>query len=324
MNYTSIKEIDSLKKWVKQALKIKKDPLKKQSLGKNKTLVMLFFNPSLRTRLSTQKAAINLGMNVMVMNFGAEGWTLEFEDGTIMNQGASEHIKEAAEVVSQYCDIIAIRAFAGLTDKEKDNAETVLSGFVKYATVPIVNMESATGHPLQSLADAITMAEFKTKHKPKVVLTWAPHPKALPQAVANSFVEMMQLQRDMDFVITHPEGYELNPEITKDSVIEYNQDKAFENADFIYAKNWSNYNDYGKVTNTDENWTVTAEKMKLTNNAKFMHCLPVRRNVIVADEVIDSENSIVIQQANNRTYSAQLVLQKILKRLPNKTKSLEY
>ena len=324
MNYTSIKEIDSLKKWVKQALKIKKDPLKNQRLGKDKTLVMLFFNPSLRTRLSTQKAAINLGMNVMVMNFGAEGWTLEFEDGTIMNQGASEHIKEAAEVVSQYCDIIAIRAFAGLTDKEKDNAETVLNGFVKYATVPIVNMESATGHPLQSLADAITMAEFKTKHKPKVVLTWAPHPKALPQAVANSFVEMMQLQRDMDFVITHPEGYELNPEITKDSVIEYNQNKAFENADFIYAKNWSNYNDYGKVTNTDENWTVTAKKMKLTNNAKFMHCLPVRRNVIVADEVIDSENSIVIQQAHNRTYSAQLVLQKILKRLPNKTKSLEY
>ncbi|MFY8111717.1 MAG: N-acetylornithine carbamoyltransferase [Flavobacterium sp.] len=324
MNYTSIKEIDSLKKWVKQALKIKKNPLKNQRLGKDKTLVMLFFNPSLRTRLSTQKAAINLGMNVMVMNFGAEGWTLEFEDGTIMNQGASEHIKEAAEVVSQYCDIIAIRAFAGLTDKEKDNAETVLNGFVKYATVPIVNMESATGHPLQSLADAITMAEFKTKHKPKVVLTWAPHPKALPQAVANSFVEMMQLQRDMDFVITHPEGYELNPEITKDSVIEYNQNKAFENADFIYAKNWSNYNDYGKVTNTDENWTVTADKMKLTNNAKFMHCLPVRRNVIVADEVIDSENSIVIQQAHNRTYSAQLVLQKILKRLPNKTKSLEY
>lgn len=324
MNYTSIKEIDSLKKWVKQALKIKKDPLKNQRLGKDKTLVMLFFNPSLRTRLSTQKAAINLGMNVMVMNFGAEGWTLEFEDGTIMNQGASEHIKEAAEVVSQYCDIIAIRAFAGLTDKEKDNAETVMNGFVKYATVPIVNMESATGHPLQSLADAITMAEFKTKHKPKVVLTWAPHPKALPQAVANSFVEMMQLQRDMDFVITHPEGYELNPEITKDSVIEYNQDKAFENADFIYAKNWSNYNDYGKVTNTDKNWTITAEKMKLTNNAKFMHCLPVRRNVIVADEVIDSENSIVIQQAHNRTYSAQLVLQKILKRLPNKTKSLEY
>lgn len=311
MNYISIENIDSLQKWVKQALKIKKNPLKNKKLGKNKTLGMLFFNPSLRTRLSTQKAALNLGMNVMVMNFTNEGWTLEFGDGAIMNQGASEHIKEAAAVVSQYCDIIAIRAFAGLTDKEKDNAETVLTGFLKYATVPVVNMESATGHPLQSLADAITIEEHKTAHRPKVVLTWAPHPKALPQAVANSFVQMMQLQ-EADFVITHPEGYELNPEITKDSKIEYDQNKAFENADFIYAKNWSNYNDYGKITNSDPNWTVNADKMALTNNAKFMHCLPVRRNVIVTDEVIDSENSIVIEQANNRTYSAQLVLQKIL------------
>lgn len=311
MNYISIENIDSLQKWVKQALKIKKNPLKNKKLGKNKTLGMLFFNPSLRTRLSTQKAALNLGMNVMVMNFTNEGWTLEFGNGAIMNQGASEHIKEAAAVVSQYCDIIAIRAFAGLTDKEKDNAETVLTGFLKYATVPVVNMESATGHPLQSLADAITMEEHKTAHRPKVVLTWAPHPKALPQAVANSFVQMMQLQ-EADFVITHPEGYELNPEITKDSKIEYDQNKAFENADFIYAKNWSNYNDYGKITNSDPNWTVNADKMALTNNAKFMHCLPVRRNVIVTDEVIDSENSIVIEQANNRTYSAQLVLQKIL------------
>ncbi len=311
MNYTSIKDIDNLSQWVEKALEIKKNPLKNKQLGENKTLGMLFFNPSLRTRLSTQKAALNLGMNVMVMNFTNEGWTLEFEDGAIMNKGASEHIKEAAEVISQYCDIIAIRAFAGLVDKEKDNTETVLAGFIKYATVPIVNMEGCTGHPLQSLADAITMAEHKTKHRPKVVLTWAPHPRALPQAVANSFVEMMQLQ-DADFVITHPEGYELNPEITKNSKIEYDQNKAFENADFIYAKNWSNYNDYGKITNSDPNWTVTTDKMKLTNNAKFMHCLPVRRNVIVTDEVIDSENSIVIEQANNRTYSAQLVLQKIL------------
>ena len=293
-------------------MKSKKNPLKNKQLGENKTLGMLFFNPSLRTRLSTQNTALNLGMNVMVMNFTNEGWTLEFEDGAIMNKGASEHIKEAAEVISQYCDIIAIRAFAGLVDKEKDNSETVLAGFIKYATVPIVNMEGCTGHPLQSLADAITLAEHKTNHKPKVVLTWAPHPRALPQAVANSFVEMMQLQTEMDFVITHPEGYELNPEITKDSKIEYDQNKAFENADFIYAKNWSNYNDYGKITNSDLNWTVSAYKMKLTNNAKFMHCLPVRRNVIVTDEVIDSENSIVIEQANNRTYSAQLVLQKIL------------
>lgn len=311
MNFTSIQNIDSLEKWVKEAIEIKKNPLKNKTLGENKTLGMLFFNPSLRTRLSTQKAALNLGMNVMVMNFTNEGWTLEFEDGAIMSQGASEHIKEAAEVISQYCDIIAIRAFAGLVEKEKDNDEIVLSGFLKYATVPIVNMEGCTGHPLQSLADAITMEEHKTKHRPKVVLTWAPHPRALPQAVANSFVEMMQLQ-EMDFVITHPEGYELNPEITKDSKIEYDQNKAFENADFIYAKNWSNYNEYGQITNADTNWTITAEKMALTNNAKFMHCLPVRRNVIVADEVLDSENSIVIEQANNRTYSAQLVLQKIL------------
>ena len=312
MNFISLKDIDSLKKWVSEALEIKENPLKNKKLGKNKTLGMLFFNPSLRTRLSTQKAALNLGMNVMVMNFTNEGWTLEFEDGAIMNQGASEHIKEAAEVVSQYCDVIAIRAFAELKDKEKDNSEVVISGFMKYATVPIINMESATGHPLQALADAITMEEFKPNHRPKVVLTWSPHPKALPQAVPNSFVEMMQLQ-DADFVITHPEGYELNPKITKDSKIEYNQDKAFENADFIYAKNWSNYNQYGQITNSDPNWTVTADKMKLTNNAKFMHCLPVRRNVIVTDEVIDSENSIVMNQANNRTYSAQLVLQKILK-----------
>jgi N-succinyl-L-ornithine transcarbamylase len=312
MNFISLKDIDSLKKWVSEALEIKANPLKNKKLGKNKTLGMLFFNPSLRTRLSTQKAALNLGMNVMVMNFTNEGWTLEFEDGAIMNQGASEHIKEAAEVVSQYCDVIAIRAFAELKDKEKENSEVVISGFMKYATVPIINMESATGHPLQALADAITIEEFKPNHRPKVVLSWAPHPKALPQAVPNSFVEMMQLQ-DADFVITHPEGYELNPKITKNSKIEYNQDKAFENADFIYAKNWSNYNQYGQITNSDPNWTVTADKMKLTNNAKFMHCLPVRRNVIVTDEVIDSENSIVMNQANNRTYSAQLVLQKILK-----------
>jgi len=312
MNFTSLKDIDSLNKWVSEALIIKKNPLNNKKLGENKTLGMLFFNPSLRTRLSTQKAALNLGMNVMVMNFTSEGWTLEFEDGAIMNQGASEHIKEAAEVVSQYCDVIAIRAFAELIDKQKDNSEVVISGFLKYATVPIINMESATGHPLQALADAITMEEFKPNHKPKVVLTWAPHPKALPQAVPNSFVEMMQLQ-EADFVITHPKGYELNPEITKDSKIEYNQDKAFENADFIYAKNWSNYNEYGQITNSDSSWTVTADKMKRTNNAKFMHCLPVRRNVIVTDEVIDSDNSIVMNQANNRTYSAQLVLQKILK-----------
>ncbi|MDO9039552.1 MAG: N-acetylornithine carbamoyltransferase [Lutibacter sp.] len=310
-HFININDLGNLQIAVQEALEIKKNPLQNKALGEGKTICMLFFNNSLRTRLSTQKAAQNLGMNVIVMNFGSEGWELEYEDGAVMNGSKSEHVKEAAKVIAQYCDIVAIRAFASLTDKEKDQAEIVINSFKKYAGIPVVNMESATGHPLQALADAITMEEFKTAHKPKVVLSWAPHPKALPHAVANSFVEMMQLQ-DADFVITHPEGYELDPEITKNSTIEQNQEKAFENADFVYVKNWSSFKDYGRVMNSDSAWTITSEKMKLTNNAKFMHCLPVRRNVIVADEVIDSENSIVIQQANNRTYSAQIVLKKIL------------
>ena len=306
--------MDSLQKTVAEAIDLKNNELQFKTLGEGKTICLLFFNNSLRTRLSTQKAAQNLGLNTVVMNFGSEGWQLEFEDGVVMDEDKSEHVKEAAAVVAQYCDIVAIRAFASLTDKEKDKAEIVINSFKKYAGIPVVNMESAIGHPLQALADAITMEEYKVVHKPKVVLSWAPHPKALPQAVANSFVEMMQLQ-DADFVITHPEGYELDTEITKNSTIEYNQEKAFENADFVYVKNWSSFKDYGKVVNKDKNWTVTADKMKLTNNAKFMHCLPVRRNVIVADEVIDSENSVVIEQANNRTYSAQIVLKKILENL---------
>ena len=310
-HYTHINDLDSLQKTVAEAIDLKKNELQFKTLGEGKTICLLFFNNSLRTRLSTQKAAQNLGLNTVVMNFGSEGWQLEFEDGVVMDEDKSEHVKEAAEVVAQYCDIVAIRAFASLTDKEKDKAEIVINSFKKYAGIPVVNMESAIGHPLQALADAITMEEYKVAHKPKVVLSWAPHPKALPQAVANSFVEMMQLQ-DADFVITHPEGYELDTEITKNSAIEYNQEKAFKNADFVYVKNWSSFKDYGKVVNKDENWMVTAGKMKLTNNAKFMHCLPVRRNVIVADEVIDSENSVVIEQANNRTYSAQIVLKKIL------------
>lgn len=313
-HYTNINDLDSLQKTVKEAIELKENELKFKKIGKGKTICLLFFNNSLRTRLSTQKAAQNLGLNCIVMNFGSEGWQLEFEDGAIMNQDKSEHVIEAAQVIAQYCDIVAIRAFASLTDKEKDKAELVINSFKKYAGIPVLNMESAIGHPLQALADAITMEEYKTAHKPKVVLSWAPHPRALPQAVANSFVEMMQLQ-DADFVITHPEGYELDPEITKNSKIEYNQDKAFENADFVYVKNWSSFKDYGKVMNKDENWMITANKMKLTNNGKFMHCLPVRRNVIVADEVIDSKNSVVIQQANNRTYSAQIVLKKIVENL---------
>ncbi|WP_298366304.1 N-acetylornithine carbamoyltransferase [uncultured Lutibacter sp.] len=313
-HYLSINDLDNLQNTVQEAIELKKQPLKFESLGKDKTICLLFFNNSLRTRLSTQKAAQNLGMNPIVMNFGAEGWQLEYEDGVIMNENKSEHVKEAAEVIAQYCDIVAIRAFASLTDKEKDLAEVVLNNFEKYAGIPVVNMESAVGHPLQALADAITLEENKVNHKPKVVLSWAPHPKALPHAVANSFVEMMQLQ-DADFVITHPEGYELDPEITKDSTIEYDQKKAFENADFVYVKNWSSFKEYGKVVNTDSNWMITGDKMRATNNGKFMHCLPVRRNVVVADEVIDSENSIVIEQANNRTYSAQIVLKKILENM---------
>jgi len=310
-HYTHINDLKNLQLTVQEAINIKKKPLQFEQLGKGKTICLLFFNNSLRTRLSTQKAAQNLGMHTIVMNFGTEGWQLEYEDGTIMNQDKSEHVKEAAKVISQYCDIVAIRAFASLIDKEKDQQEQVLNSFIKYATIPVVNMESSVGHPLQALTDAITLEEHKTVHKPKVVLSWGPHPKALPHAVANSFVEMMQLQ-DADFVITHPKGYELDTDITKNVKIEYNQDKAFENADFIYTKNWSSFTDYGKVLSQDKNWMITQEKMELTNNAKFMHCLPVRRNVVVTDAVLDSENALVIQQSNNRTFAAQVVLKKIL------------
>lgn len=310
-HYLSINDIDSLPDWVEEAMNLKKDPYQFEGLGKRKTLCLLFFNNSLRTRLSTQKAAMNLGMEVMVMNFGSEGWALEYGDGTIMDQGTSEHIKEAAQVVSQYCDIVAIRAFAGLEDKKKDEAEEVINGFAKYASIPVVNMESSVGHPLQALADAITLAENKTKDRPKVVLSWAPHPRALPHAVANSFVEMMKRQ-DAEFVITHPEGYELNPEITQGCRIEHDQDKALENADFVYVKNWSSYNDYGKIVSKDPNWTMTEQKL---GKAKFMHCLPVRRNVVVEDAVLDGTQSLVAQQAKNRIYSAQIVLKKILENL---------
>ncbi|MFX0556466.1 acetylornithine carbamoyltransferase [Maribacter sp. CXY002] len=310
-HYLSIKDIDNLDDWVTQAKELKKQPKAYKKIGEDKTICLLFFNNSLRTRLSTQKAALNLGLEVMVMNFGSEGWALEYEDGTVMNQNTSEHIKEAAQVVSQFCDIVAIRAFASLTDKEKDEAEVVLNGFKKYTSIPVVNMESSVGHPLQALADAITIDEQNTKPKPKVVLSWAPHPKALPHAVANSFVEMMQLQ-DANFVITHPKGYELNKNITKDIPVEYDQNKAMEGADFVYVKNWSSYVDYGKVLNHDTNWMMTKEKL---GHAKFMHCLPVRRNVVVEDAVLDSDQSLVVEQANNRTYAAQIVLKKILESL---------
>lgn len=308
--YTDITDIASIPAMVAEAISLKKNPFQFHELGKHKTLVLLFFNSSLRTRLSTEKAAKNLGMEVMILNVN-DAWNLEFEDGTVMNLATSEHVKEAAQVISQYASIIALRAFPSLQNKEKDEAELVLNAFQQYATVPIVNMESSTLHPLQSLADAITIEELKRKKNPKVVLSWAPHPKALPHAVANSFVKMMQ-ELPVDFSITHPKGYDLNPEITKNTPIQYDQEAALKDADFVYVKNWSSYQSYGKVISQDENWMMTAAKL---GKAKFMHCLPVRRNVVVEDAVLDSEDSVVIQQANNRTYAAQVVLKNILENL---------
>ena len=290
---------------------MKKNPYAAQDLGRQKTLGMLFFNPSLRTRLSTQKAAQHLGLKTMIMNFSNEAWTLEFEDGTKMNGLRSEHIKEAAAVVSQYCDIVAIRAFASLSNKEKDEEEQVLKCFARYSSIPVINMESATAHPLQALADAVTIKEQLFTKRPKIVLTWAPHPRALPHAVGNSFTKMVQ-KLDAEFVITQPKGYELNPKITKNIPLIYNQEKALEGADFVYAKNWCSYNDYGKILRSDEEWMITAEKMKLTNGAKFMHCLPIRRNIVATDDVLDDSCSLVIEQANNRTYAAQWVLKKLI------------
>ncbi|MEN8704326.1 MAG: N-acetylornithine carbamoyltransferase [Polaribacter sp.] len=310
-NYTSINDIENINNWITEAKEVKANPLANRDLGRNKTLGLLFFNSSLRTRLSTQKAALNLGMEPIVMNVSGDAWGIEFEDGTVMNGNTAEHIKEAAAVVSQYCDVIAVRAFPTLTDMEKDESEQVLNSFVKYASVPVVSMESATGHPLQGLTDALTIAENSLKKKPKVVLSWAPHIKALPHAVANSFTQAMQ-KMDVEFVIANPKGYNLSKEIIKNTLIYHNQAEAFKDADFIYAKNWSSYESYGQLLEVEENWIITKENI---HDAKFMHCLPVRRNVVVEDAVLDSENSLVIEQANNRTYAAQLVLKKILEKL---------
>lgn len=308
--YTAITDILDVQEAIREAILLKMNPFGYEALGKHKTLVMLFFNASLRTRLSTEKAARNLGMHVTILNV-TDAWNIEFEDGVIMNAGTSEHIKEAAQVLSQYADLIAVRAFPGLTDRLKDQSEYVLQSFVKYATVPVINMESATAHPLQALADAITITELAQSARPKVVLSWAPHPRALPQAVANSFVEMMQLL-EVDLTITHPPGYALDPNITKDTPIDYDQKRALQNADFVYVKNWSSYNNYGQILNNDPAWMMTREKL---GDAKFMHCLPVRRNVVVEDAVLDGAQSVVIQQANNRTYAAQVVLKRLLERL---------
>ncbi len=310
-NFLSVKDAVDVQALVKEALLYKKTPYADKHLGRNRTMGLLFFNSSLRTRLSTQRAAQNLGLELMVMNVGQDSWGLEFEDGAIMDGNKAEHIKEAAPVIGQYCDIVGIRSFPGLTDREEDYSEKVISQFVKNTGRPIVSLESATRHPLQSLADLITIEELKTKPRPKVVLTWAPHVKALPQAVPNSFAEWMNAA-DVDFVITHPEGYELAPEFVGNAKVTHNQEEAFKDADFIYAKNWSSYTQYGQILNQDPSWMVTMEKMKLTNNAKFMHCLPVRRNIVVEDAVLDSPNSVVAQQAGNRVWSAQVVMKQIL------------
>jgi N-succinyl-L-ornithine transcarbamylase len=310
-HFISPNDVENVQELVQEGLRQKQNPFADQQLGKNKTIGLLFFNPSLRTRLSTQKAAQNLGMNTMIMNVGQDSWQLEMEDGVIMDGSKAEHIKEAAAVIGQYCDIIAVRAFADLKDREADYKENVMEKFRQYAGVPIINLESATRHPCQSLADLITIEELKTKAKPKIVLTWLPHFKPLPQAVANSFAEWVN-KTDYEFVITHPEGYELAPEYAGNAPIIYDQNEAFAGADFIYAKNWSSYKDYGKILTEDSSWKITSEKMALTNQAKFMHCLPVRRNLKVDDAVLDGSNSVVIQQAGNRVWSVQAVLKKIL------------
>ena len=310
-NFINSDDISDYKKIVEEAIQIKSNPNQLEDIGKNKSIGLLFFNPSLRTRISTQKASMILGLKTFVMNFNSEGWQLEFENNTIMSEDKAEHVKDAAKVLSEYCDIIAIRKFADLNNKIDDEKEIVLSSFLKYSTVPILNLESSTFHPLQGLADAITIHETKNKARPKIVLSWAPHPKSLPHAVPNSFIKMAK-KNNFELIISNPIGYDLNPEITKGINIIHDQKEAFINADFIYAKNWSSYENYGKVLINDSSWKIDRNKMSLTNNAKFMHCLPVRRNVVVDDNVIDSENSLVIRQAENRIYSALIILKKLI------------
>ena len=319
----NVQDLGDLQKALLEAEEIKKDRFKYQNLGKNKTLMMVFFNNSLRTRLSTQKAAMNLGMNVIVLDVNAGAWKLETERGVIMDGDKSEHLLEAIPVMGCYCDLIGVRSFAGLTDREYDYAETVINQFIKYSGRPVFAMESATVHPLQAFADLITIKEnfvpTDEKKRPKVVLTWAPHCRALPQAVPNSFAEWMNAA-DVDFVVTHPEGYELDPKFVGNARVEYDQMKALEGADFVYAKNWScpgvsNPADYGKIISKDMSWTIDAAHMAVTDNGKFMHCLPVRRGLIVTDDVIESKNSLVIPEAANREISATVVIKRMLESL---------
>ena len=318
--FINVEDLGNLNQALAEAQEIKQDRFKYQHLGRNKTLLMIFFNNSLRTRLSTQKAAMNLGMNVIVLDVNAGAWKLETERGVIMNGDKSEHLLEAIPVMGCSCDIIGVRSFANLKDRDYDYAETVLNQFIKYSGKPVFAMETATVHPLQAFADLITIEEYKKVERPKVVLTWAPHCRALPQAVPNSFAQWMTAAPDVDLVITHPRGYELDPKFTQGARIEYDQRKAFEGADFVYAKNWSNPGittpaDYGKITCEDMTWTVDTEHMSWTNDGKFMHCLPVRRGLIVTDDVIESPNSIVIPEAANREISCSVVLKRMLEAL---------
>ncbi|MCQ2177332.1 MAG: N-acetylornithine carbamoyltransferase [Bacteroidales bacterium] len=306
-----VEDIGPLDIAVREALELKANPYGWKHLGQNKTIILVFFNSSLRTRLSSQKAALNLGMDPLVLNVNGDSWKLETRLGVVMDGDTTEHLREAIPVIGSYCDMIGVRSFAGLTDREFDYNETILKQFIEYSGKPVISLESATVHPCQALADLITIEEYRKKDRPKVVMTWAPHPKALPQAVPNSFAEWMSAA-DVDFVITHPEGYELDPRFTRGARIEYDRKKAFEGADFVYAKNWSAVSDYGRILSMDKSWTVKKEDMDLTDNAYFLHCLPVRRNMIVTDEVIDSPRSLVIPEAANRVYSAQLVMKRIL------------
>ncbi|MCX6212549.1 MAG: acetylornithine carbamoyltransferase [Bacteroidetes bacterium] len=317
--FISVNDVSNINALVKQALAYKAQPFLDKHLGANKRIGLLFLNPSLRTRLSTQVAAQNLGMEPIVFNVDKEGWALEFAEGAVMNGTTVEHIKDAAPVLGNYFDILCIRTFPGLVDKEIDYSEKIINQFIKYAGIPIVSLESATLHPLQSLTDIITIQEsmasntnFKNK-KPKIVLTWAPHIKSIPQCVANSFSEWMGAWGEANFVITHPEAYALSTEFTKGATIEYNQDEALKEADFVYVKNWSSYEQYGKILSTDAGWMMTNKKLALTNHAKLMHCLPVRRNVELSDEILDGPNSLVTQEASNRVWAAQAVLAEILK-----------
>src|ERR1044071_742666 len=313
-NFLSVGDVSNLDHLISKALEYKANPLKDSSLGKDKTMGMLFLNPSMRTRLSTQLAAKTLGMESIVFNVGQDGWALEFEDEAIMSGTTVEHVKDAAPILGKYFDVLGIRTFPSLKNKEEDYSELYIKQFIKYSGIPVVSLESATLHPLQSLTDLITIREvYKEKRKPKVVLTWAPHVKALPQCVANSFAQWVNYWGGADFVITHPEDYDLSKQFTQGATIINDQEEALEGADIVYVKNWSTFDDYGKMYNADPRWMLTKEKIKNTNNARVMHCLPVRRNVELSDEILDSDNSLVTQQAGNRIWAAQAVLSEILK-----------